>query len=1734
MEPIAIIGFGCRFPGAKNPQAFWQLLRNGVDTITEVPPERWDIDRFYDPKPATPGKMNTRWGGFLDEIDQFDASFFGISPREAERMDPQQRLLLEVAWESLEDAGIAPSRLSGSQTGVFIGIAHYDYARLLASEYSSINAYDGTGNILCIAPNRLSYILNLKGPSMAIGTACSSSLVALHSACQSLQNEESNLCLAGGVNLTLTPDANINCCQALMLSPDGRCKTFDASADGYVRGEGCGVVVLKRLKDALRDGDNIRAIIRGSGVNQDGLSNGLTAPNGPSQQAVIRQALKNAGVTPDRISYVEAHGTGTSLGDPIEMNSLKGVLMEDRQPNQPCWIGSVKTNIGHLEAAAGISGLIKVVLSLQHQEIPPNLHLKQVNPYIKLENTPLSIPTELQQWSAGEEPRLAGVSSFGFGGTNAHTILEEAPKQVKSRSRSVGFAESPLAPLNNESKVKSEDFSERPFHIFTLSAKCEKALQELAQRYQEFLGNNSTASIADICFTANTGRSHFNHRFAIVTESVLQLREQLSIASTFGETPGLVSGLLSRRKSPKIAFLFTGQGSQYVDMGRELYQTQPTFRKILDQCDQILRSYLEKPLLRVLYPEPGETSPLDETAYTQAALFAIEYALAELWKSWGIQPDVVMGHSLGEYVAACVAGVFTLEDGLKLIAQRGRLMQALPRNGGMIAVLASERQVQAAIQALQQEVAIAAFNGEQSTVISGKRQAIQAICVALNAEGVKTKPLQVSHAFHSPLMEPILAEFKQVAREITYSEPQITLISNLSGQPATTEITTPEYWCNHARQPVQFARSMETLARQGVECFVEIGPKPILLGMGRKCLPEGAGVWLPSLRPGQGDWQQLLKSLAELYVRGVSVDWSGVDQDYSLQKMVLPTYPWQRSRYWFELVEQQQVTSKEHLPVWESLVKAGQHQAQQAPLDLALHTYPAKQKCLERLTIAYTIETLSVFGVYSQPGECHSVDSLLHQLQILPIYKHLLCRWLKKLAKAGFLNQKEEEIFGCDRPLPNSELDSIVNEAKEIFQDIPFLLDYLQRCGNNLKDILIGKYAPLETLFPGGSLDTAENFYQKWAVSRYFNNIVRSIVESIVRALPPGKQLRILEIGAGTGGTTASLLPILPPERSIYCFTDVSDFFFVRAKQKFQDYPFVHYNLLNIEQNPLEAGYQYQSFDLVVATNVLQATGNLGKTLEHVRSLLTPGGLLLLNEVTDHASWLDITLGLIDGWQQFGDLWRQDNPFLSSKQWEEALRDRGFDKVMAFPELGDATEVLGQHVLVGQVPGNLGNSNGSTTAVIPTQNSVSKLSAASFAVKPQASLTPEKLLSASPREREHLLESYLKEQIARVLGLSNAKIDIDQPLQEMGLDSLMAVNLKNRIEVNLDVTIPTPSFSQSFSLSQLATEVLEELTASKTYQNTNQGTVTKYSDWPFGTLLRIQTIGSKRPFVCVHPGGLDVYYYTKLAKYLGKNQPFYLLQPSTLDNNYRNLNRDPSSSTPIKDVAAQCIEALRGLQLPEPYLLGGWSLGGIVALEMAQQLQKQGVRVEFLALLDVVNLPKCNYHEMVAWFASYLGVRGGKQFSLSYDKLQGGELNDLLNHVLKQAIEMELVSPHTGLEEIRDLFQIYENGLNASLRQVHNHQLQVYPNQIDLFQTNEVIGWSELNDTVKKAALNGDYLSQFSIHPIERHVVPGNHYTMFMEPNVQILAQKLKFCLDRVNSNLTVISNGAIALPAIS
>ena len=1585
-EPIAIIGMGCRFPGhVNNPEAYWNLLDGGVDAISEIPSERWDVDAYYDPNPDAPGKMYTRRGGFLDSVDRFDPYFFGMSPREAVRTDPQQRLALEVSWEALEDAAIVPGNLKGSQTGVFLGITNYDYARIVErGGLESIDAYHLTGNCLSFAAGRIAYSFGLQGPTMAVDTACSSSGVSIHLACQSLRNRECNLALAGGVNLILSPEISITSTKARTLSPDGYCRTFDSAANGYVRGEGCGILVLKRLSDAVADGDMIHAVIRGSAVNQDGASSGITVPNKLAQAEVMRQALERAGIKPNQVDYVEAHGTGTPLGDPIEVRALASVYGQERSSDRPLIIGTAKTSVGHLESAAGVAGVIKVVLSLRRGMIPRHLHFTQLNPAITLEDIPAVIPVQAIPWPRGQKLRIAGLSFFGGSGTIAHMIVEEAP-QVHARPES----------------------NSRTSQLFCLSAKTPAALDELAGRYERYLANPARISLSEVCYGAAAGRSHFNHRLAVVSATPEELRERLVDRRAGEEAPGV--------QTPRVAFLFTGQGGQYVNMGRRLYEGEPLFRSVIDRCDEYLRPHLPRSLRSVLYPATGETTPLDETQYTHVAMFAVQYGLAALWRSWGVEPSIVMGHSVGEIVAATVAGQMSFEDGLELMCERGRLMQSLPATGLMASVLADEQRVAAALAPYRDRVAIAAVNGPESTVISGEKAAVQAVLKQLEGMGAKVKVLKVSNAFHSPLVEPVLPEFERVARQKRYVAPLCALFSSMRLETVgENKLLDANYWRQNLRNTVRFSEAVRNLYDQGYRVFLEIGPSPILVRMGSQCVPVGEGTWLPSLQADRDDWQQLLESLGQLYTKGVDVDWDGFYRDRPARKISLPTYPFQRERYWVDSVSgstvqgsetghpllgrrlrsavclyEQQLTAsgssflKDHrvfdqpvLPAaaylelalaagarsftgkqiavkdlvfvqplqipdgetrtiqvmvtelepaaaafrlfsldskveqtnpswllhatgticvaaegWRRLegmdgirdrcaqeIEAGAYYESlrsrglefgpafrgierlwagdaeslgrieaPAPLSAGLDRYlvhPAfLDACLQPVVAAmpasvepYLPQRLESFRVYHRPGdrvwshvalrpnrgiaggemtadidvldpdgqtlvevrglvlrravreaaatgredssndwlyevkweesphqsararkstatipgpariaeallpysrvsgadqglrefgallprieavsthyvlaalrelgwtiaesETFTTDSKARELRVPQRYRRLLHRMLEMLRQDGYLSKTGDEWKVRNAPpdvTPEDEIAALLREHPACSAE----LTLIRRCGGNFARAIRDEAEPLELLFPGSSFTDAERLYKDSPYYRFYNQLMRQAVLELAGGVSLGRPVRILEIGAGTGSTTSYLLPELRHRETEYTFTDVSKLFLSKARETFAAYPFVNYQVLDIEKSPPAQGIGEHKFDLVLAANVLHATADLRQTLQQVKRLLSSEGSLVLLEGTRPLRFADVIVGLTEGWWRFTDTdLRPDYPLISMEQWRSLLVGSGFTEVAVSPEEGGESVLSNQSLILARGP-RIWPDSGSVTA----------------------------------------------------------------------------------------------------------------------------------------------------------------------------------------------------------------------------------------------------------------------------------------------------------------------------------------------------------------------------------------------------------------------------------------------------
>ncbi|HEX6047365.1 MAG TPA: beta-ketoacyl synthase N-terminal-like domain-containing protein [Pyrinomonadaceae bacterium] len=887
-EPVAIIGIGCRLPGANNADAFWQLLREGIDAITEVPADRWDARAFYSADPVPPpGKMNTRWGGFLDQVDQFDAAFFGIAPREATHMDPQQRLLLEVAWEALEDAGQVPQRLAGTQAGVFIGVATSEYSSMQLNQPGRIDAYASTGGAMSIVANRLSYFFDFRGPSMAVDTACSSSLVAIHLACQSLWRGESTLALAGGANLILSPAVTVSFSQASATSRDGRCKAFDAGANGIVRGEGVGVVVLKPLSRAVADGDEIYAVIKGSAVTQDGKSNGITAPSMAAQEAVLSAALHDAGISPAKVQYVEAHGTGTLLGDPIEAKALGNVLAADRTSEQACVIGSVKSNIGHLEAAAGMASLIKVALAIKHKAIPPSLHLNEPNPLIPFDTLRLRVQQTLGPWPDMDGPAIAGVSAFGFGGTNAHIVLEEAP------------AKSVTAP------VETDEEPVRPY-LLPISAQSPEALRSLALAYQQFLNSAESDSISlkSICQMAAVRRQHHDQRLAVVARSRQEMAERLE-SSINGRSREQNLSPLSAGRHRKVVFVCSGYGGQWWGMGRELLKQEPVFRAAVVQCDELLREYVDWSLVEELRADEDVSRVTGSNVeITQIALFGLQIGLAALWRSWGIEPDAVVGHSLGEVAAAHLSGALTLRDAVRVIFHRSHIMQQKLEQevpGAMAAVELAVEDAEQLLAGYEDRVSVAVHNAPKSVVLAGEVLALEQVLEPLRQQGVTVRVLSAPGGGHSPQAEGARNELEQALTGLQPAPPNIPIFSTVTGSSGEQPAFDAAYWGRNVRQRVRFSEAIARLGQEGYDMFLELSPQPILSAAITQCLSHHkySGTVLPTLRRKRDDRTTMLASLGQLYTGSYPVDWTRI-YPQSSQHVKLPAYPWQRQRYWIE------------------------------------------------------------------------------------------------------------------------------------------------------------------------------------------------------------------------------------------------------------------------------------------------------------------------------------------------------------------------------------------------------------------------------------------------------------------------------------------------------------------------------------------------------------------------------------------------------------------------------------------------------------------------------------------------------------------------------------------------------------------------------------------------------------------------------------------------------------------
>ncbi|AUX32751.1 MULTISPECIES: non-ribosomal peptide synthetase/type I polyketide synthase [Sorangium] len=1304
---VAIIGMACRFPGANTVDQFWDNLLRGRESIA-----RFSMDELRAagvPQELAKHPDYVPAGGVLDDVYAFDAALFGYAEGEAELIDPQQRLFLQCAWEALEDAGHAPRGVS-VPTGVFAGCSastHLPPALLDPREGATARSLRLlTANDKDYLATRVSYKLDLKGPSLTVQTACSTSLVAVHLAAQSILSGECAMALAGGATITLPQEVGYLYQEGLILSPDGRCRAYDERAAGVVGGNGVGVVLLKRLAEAIADGDPIWAVLRGSAVNNDGADKiGYTAPSAEGQARVIAEALAVADVSAASVGYLEGHGTGTPLGDPIEVQALTRVFRAETDARSFCALGSVKSNIGHLDAAAGIASLIKAALVAHHGQIPPSIHVDRPNAKMDLERSPFYLPKEPRSWPAGAAPRRVGVSSFGFGGTNAHAVLEEPPRRGQRQP------------------------SSRIRPVVTLSAMSDERLRALVGAYRGHLRGDGGAAhdVADVAYTTNVGRHHFTRRLAIVADSRDELRGALGFGAEGAERrPGAPSVNPNARREGQTApvpvfqssgaralsgvkpvFLFTGQGAQYAGMARGLYEAHLPFRAAFDRCAAVLRDRFD--LVRMVTSLDGGER-LKETRYAQPCLFSVAFALSELWKAWGVEPAAVLGHSVGELAAAAVSGVLSLDDALRLTAARGELMHGAPGPGEMVAVFAPRGVVEDQLAGGPGPVAIAAINGDERVVISGARDAVREHVEAFERRGITTRPLHVAHAFHSPLMEPVRDPLRRAA-EIPHHSANTTLFLNVGGRVLRPgERLDPAYWAEQLLRPVEFARCLGLAARDGHRVFLELGPQAVLTKLGAEVLSGGDAVLIASLSGGQDDRDAISEALAQLYVAGVDIDWAAV-HDGRGRRVRLPATPFERVELRGPAAEvPEKAAQGGRSDAFADLVRAGGEQAEAGLVALDLATHLEEERSLEDLCSCYFRLAFGQLGLFrgearggarrqaarSSEGDLRwsTPEEACAAAGVPPRFVRVVRSVAELLAARGELRRGDGGRYG---ELVSSSPEACARAegtAAAFRARTSALGEIVLTVGRALPQVLTGGCDPRGVIFSDGSVDDAYRIYAELPTSRYFNGIVREVVRALVESeLRPA---RILEIGGGTGATTEQILPLLDGDTS-YVFTDVSPVFLERARERFAFYPKLDLRLLDIGRSLLEQSFAPHGFDLIIAANSVHAAPDLRRALQNARSLLAPSGVLVLYEVTRNSLAADLTTGLLLGDVTDGEL-RRGRMFLEEDAWERLLSECGFVQRKALPDARSAGAAVGERVLVAQAGGKRRASMGAAAA----------------------------------------------------------------------------------------------------------------------------------------------------------------------------------------------------------------------------------------------------------------------------------------------------------------------------------------------------------------------------------------------------------------------------------------------------
>jgi acyl transferase domain-containing protein/thioesterase domain-containing protein/SAM-dependent methyltransferase len=1633
-EGIAIIGMAGRFPGAADVDAFWNNLSAGVESVTFFSEAELLAAGVSPGAIADPRYVRAR--ARVDGADRFDPAFFGMSPREAEGTDPQHRIFLEHCWEAFERAGHDPARVRGA-VGVFAGAGADGYlVHHLVPERATLAALGPLGALVGNDKDhlalRVSYKLDLRGPSLTVQTACSTSLVAVQLACQALLGYQCDMALAGGVSLAFPRDHGYLFQEGLILSPDGHCRPFDAAARGTVIGEGAGVVLLRRLEDALADGDPIHAVIRGAAVNNDGAAKvGYTAPGVEGQAEVIAAAHALAGVSARSIGYVEAHGTGTALGDPIEVSALARAFRAGGARAGGVLLGSVKGNIGHLNTASGVASLIKTAFALEHRELPASLNFSRPNPELDLASTPFAVCASARPFPAGPDggPRRAGVSSFGFGGTNVHAVLEEPPPE-------------PLASP-----------SPRLWHLLTLSARSDEARDAMSRRLADHLEAHPELDLADVAHTLHVGRRAFARRRAVVARDRAE-----AIAALRGEAERVIDGAVtSDGSAPEVAFLFPGQGAQRAGMGAEIARAEPVFREALDRAAEIARPLLGLDLREVISSGEG----LDDTALTQPALFAVEHALARLWMSWGVIPGALLGHSLGEFTAACLAGVMSLEDTLALLVARGRRMAATGP-GAMLALPLGEAELAPLLGA---SLSIAAVNGPRATVVSGPEPAVAALAEQLEAHGIRGRPLRATRAFHSALMDPAAAAFATDAARARLVAPSIPYLSNRTGAFITpAEATDPRAWGRHLREPVRFADGLAELARAPRRVLLEVGPGRALTALSAQ--QRGGVRAVPSLEGGAGgELSALYAALGALWCEGAPVDWDAFHEGERRRRVRLPTYPFERRRCWVD-------APAPSLPAEDGLaVEARRLRAMEASLGASapapIADDPVLAADLAALASALVGRFLRDAGVDPEG----SPVALRAALGVAPRFHRMLDFLLALRAPGVEAIEALSARIVARRP------------------DLGGLVRLLDHCAAHYQGALSGRVEAISVLYPGGSTELMDACERRsgFRGEQLYLRLLCDAVRAFARARP-GRAVRVLEVGGGQGTLTWPLVEALRGEDVAYHFTDVTRAFLADARAEAERRGLagrMSFGLFDISRPPAAQGLAAESFDVIVAFNVVHATADLAASLRHLGAVLAPGGRLALCELLRADPWDTMIWGLADGWWSFDDGLRRASPIVDLPTWEGLLRALGFDRVDGFPE-GASARARAQHGLVigSLAPGRV---------VVPAP------AEAAADVGPGTARSTEHV---APRDDDERRIAAICEELLGVRG-----IGVHDDFFALGADSLVTLRIADRVARDLGRELPASASFRGATVAKMAVALGR-----------------RAAPEAGSPLVCIQAGGARPPLFFVHPAAGVIFPYVELARALGPDQPFYGLQARGLD------GEAPPDAT-IEDMARRYVAALRSAQPAGPYHVGGFSFGCLVAFEMAQQLRRDGQEVALLALVDEP-APIDGFRPSRAVMAKLVFTSVARTiWPHLHDYLYlGGASRDRsgapsqrlpkLDQILRFRPDFALIERFVAGAALADFVPMESREMVARqpavvpmfrlflvhLRETLAYAPAAYPHAVTLYKATKLEGRAGQDPTMGWGAL--------AAGGVRVRPMPGEHLTMIRRPHVAALAAAMRADLD--------------------